>query len=207
MFDIDEPRYRRSLKPMVAARRGKETVSVSNDERAVICKNRRPITISRPRADVCQLARCGEEERRRGCVSPAFRLARQRVSANGKAASLSLSAVTTRFVGWHPERSCRGELASERANERVHREQLHRVSRASNEGGIINSAALLSRRKKNSTRSKGLITGVWFKLARVSTKTAAGCFVSFFSPDRIERSLQVKNWVWGQTITASGRIT
>lgn len=90
VFDIDGPRYRRSLNRDDAERReGRETGSVSNDERVVICKNRWPITISCPRADVCQLASRSEEERRRGCVSPAFHVARQRLSANGKVASLS----------------------------------------------------------------------------------------------------------------------
>lgn len=106
VFDIDESCYRWSLElwRRWEARKQNETGSVSNDERVVICKNRRPITISRSRADVCQLACRSEEERRRGCVLP-YRVARQRVSANGKVASLSRTAVTTRFVGWHPERT------------------------------------------------------------------------------------------------------
>lgn len=91
MFDINGPRYRRSLNCGSATtervRKGQEeTEPMSNDERVVICRNRRPIAISWPRADVCQLAWCSDA----ACCCSAQRGTTRRVSANGKAASLVL---------------------------------------------------------------------------------------------------------------------
>lgn len=145
---------------------------MSNDERVVICKNRRPIAISRPRADVCQLAcqvaKERREEKRLRVAVP--RVVRQRVSANGKAASLS----TARFVARHPERT-REAGGRERAcivSNRIARSRFAPLMRTNH------MIALLSPAEKGRAIEKA-ITGL-AGFARVSTKTAAGWLVSFF---------------------------
>lgn len=187
VFDIDGPRYRRSLNQrQFREARGPRGYVVRVERRASRNLQKSPADRDKPSAGRCLpiSVPSSEGEKRRGCVLPlpAWRDNECRLMAKPR---LSRSAVTARFVARHPERTREAG-----GRERVHRKQLHRAIRARARsrfaplmcvGERIIWSRVLPPAEKGRTIEKVITGRAGF--ARVSTKTrCAGWLVSFFLP-------------------------
>lgn len=195
VFDIDGPRYRRSLNCGIGrtpreSERDRKTETVSNDERVVICKNRRPIAISWPRADVCQLAWCSDAA---CCCS-----VRRGATGCRLMAKLRLSFCRDDTTG-------RLTLSREReTDERVHQPRgskciALRLAERDRFTPLMNARSYASRLWRKTTEE--VIT----RRCRVRINENRCWLVCQFFLVAHRNGLRTKNWVREQTMIASGR--